>query len=210
MVKAAKTYKRLARSTDIKQPELDFMCAANCRHPIFPYGKLKLNQPFYPTLQRSKVSKKIIGNEDEITVVILETIKKGLFMMRSLIFETEINFLEIKAITTIITTYLPERSRDQKTLKCYKLWNSFSRNLSRSNRRTSLYRLSLAAQEMGNEIPELESHCETLVIKLYRLIKGDTGKIKNGADRNEWEHNLESKPTKYIMVGTKFYQNLKS
>ena len=97
-----------------------------------------------------------------------------------------------------------------KTLKCYKLWTSFSRNLSRSIRRTSFFRLSLAAQEMGNEIPELKSHCETLVAKLYRLMKGDTGKIRNGADRNEWEKGLESKPTKYVMVGTKFYPNLKT
>ena len=93
MVKAAKTHKRLPLGINTNQPELDFMCAAKCRHPIFPYGKLKYNQPFYPTLQRSKTSHNIIGNNDEVTEMILETIKKGLFMMRAILFDTEINLI---------------------------------------------------------------------------------------------------------------------
>ena len=71
-----------------------------------------------------------------------------------------------------------------------------------------MFRLSIAVQEMGAEIPALRPECKALIRKLYKLIKGETDKIRTRFDRNDWETNLETKPFKYIMVGTKFYTKL--
>jgi hypothetical protein len=208
MVKAAKTHKRRACAIDFKQSELSFNCASPCKHPVFPFGKIKTNQPFYPFLQRSDVKEKTIGNTEEVTKMITSTIRKGLILLKAIIKYHDFNLLELKSVTAIITTYLPDKSRDLKVLRCHRLWGSFSRNLSRSIRRTSLYRLSLAVHEMGNEIPFLKTECIAIVNKIYRLIKGDHGKIKTVQDRKEWESGLEAKPEKYIMVGTMFYTKL--
>jgi hypothetical protein len=208
MVRAAKSIKREALAIDFGQQKLDFNFNATCKHPVHPYGRLAYKQPFYPFLQSSKIKPKIIGNDEEITKFLVKTIKKGLRLIRSLVLDPSVDYLELKAVASIITTYLPERSRDQKTLSCHKSWNSFTRNLTRSIRRTTMFRLSVAAQEMGVEIPALKVECKALVNKLYKLIKGDTGNIKTRNDRKNWETSLETKPLKYIMVGTKFYTKL--
>jgi hypothetical protein len=208
MVKAAKAHTKRALALNFSQAELNFKCAKSCKHPIFPYGKVALAQPFYSTLQRTNTAEKTIGNTIEVSEVLLATIKLGLKLLKHIILTPELNLLELKSVTAIVTTYLPERSSDQKVLKSYALWNSFTRNLSRSNRRTTFFRLSVATQMMGNEIPELKNECKSLINKLFLLIKGETGNIKDRADRREWEKCLESKPLKYIKVGTTFYTKL--
>jgi hypothetical protein len=208
MVKAAKAHTKRAIAISYNQRELNFQSARSSKHPIFPYGDFTINQPFFPKLQKQEIATRIIGNNEEVTEFILETINKGLVLLRALILKSDTQLLELKSVTAIITTYLPENSRDQNPLKCYPLWNSFSRNLSRSIRRTSMYRLSMAAQEMGNELPQLSAQCDALIRKIYRLINGDTGKIKDNSDRNVWEQSLESKPQKYIKIGTLFVTKL--
>ena len=134
----------------------------------------------------------------------------GLTLLKSIILETDLNFQELKSLSTIILVYLPEYSRDLKELKSYKTWNSFARNLTRSNRRTTMYRLALAAQDMGNELPSLEDECDLLIFEIYRLIKGDTGAIKDSIDRQEWVDSLESKPIRLFKVGSTYYKTLKN
>ena len=118
---------------------------------------------------------------------ILSTIKKGITLLAKVILNNNLHYLELKSISSIIITYLPTESRTQEEIESYALWIKFNRFLSRSNRRTSIYRLSLAAQKMGREFPKLESCCDTLINKIYKLIRGETGKILDNEARNKFE-----------------------
>ena len=208
MAKAAKALKRRAVEVEFNQLRLDFLSAGIKNKPIYPYGCLKNEQPFFSNLRKNKTVSKTIGPDDEMTAFLITTINKGVTLMRTLILHEEMNFLEVKSVTNIITTYLPERSRQNSELKTTPLWGKFARNLSRSNRRTSMYRLSMAAQEMGNELPALAKSCDRLINKIYKLIKEETGKIFDACDRAEWAAGLENKPTKYIRVGSQFHTKL--
>jgi hypothetical protein len=99
-------------------------------------------------------------------------------------------------------------SRENEELLTTPLWSKFTRNLTRSNRRTSMYRLTLAAQQMGNEIPALSKSCDRLINKIFKLIKGDTGKILDARDRADWADGLENKPRKFIRVGSQYHTKL--
>ena len=208
MVKAAKSLKRRAVEIEFNQLRLDFISAGIQKRPIYPYGCIKNEQPFFSNLRKNKTKSKIIGPNDEITTFIIKTINKGVTLMRTLILSDEMNFLEVKSLTNIIVNYLPEFSRDNEEMITTPLWSKFSRNLSRSNRRTSMYRLTLAAQEMGNEIPALAKSCDRLINKIYKLIKGETGKIFDACDRAEWAAGLENKPKKFIRVGSQYHTKL--
>ena len=208
MVRAAKKLKRRAVELDFDQLRLDFISAGVKTTPIYPYGCHKNDQPFYSTIQKSRITSKIIGPNTELTTFIEETIIIGLKLLRALVLNPEVNFIELKSISTIITTYLPERSRDNEELTSTIMWGKFTRNLTRSNRRTSMFRLTQAAQVMGNEIPALKNSCEKLVYKIYRLIRGDTEKIFDAHDRSIWKAGLESKPKKFFRVGSNYHDKL--
>ena len=126
----------------------------------------------------------------------------------SVILNNNLHYLELKSISSIIITYLPSESRTQEEIESYALWLKFSRFLARSNRRTSMHRLATAAQKMGREFPKLAGCCDSLINKLYNLIRGETGKILDNIDRREWENSLESKPLKYFRVGDKLFEKL--
>ena len=156
MVRAAKSLKRRAVEMDFDQLRLDFLSAGVKTKPIYPYGCIKYNQPFFSTVQKSRTTTKIIGPNDELTTFIKQTIIIGLKLLRALVLIPAVNFVELKSISTIITTCLPERSRDNVALTSTILWWKFSKNLTRSNRRTNMFRPSQAAQKMGYEIPALK------------------------------------------------------
>ena len=208
MVRAAKALKKRAVEVEFNQLRLNYLSADIKKKPIYPYGCIKNEQPFFSNLRKNGTKPKIIGPEDEMTTFIIKTINKGVTLMRTLILSDEMNFLEVKSLTNIIVTYLPEMSRDNEELLTTPLWSKFSRNLSRSNRRTSMYRLTIAAQEMGNEIPSLAKSCDRLINKIYKLIKGETGKIFDACDRAEWAAGLENKPLKFIRVGSQYHTKL--
>jgi hypothetical protein len=207
MVKAKKSYKKVAVMRALSQSELDFAPKTKIK-PAYPYGKPSLEQEFYPRLMRENVTPKNIGSSIEIEDFIVGTIKKGLKLFAKIVLNNNLNYLELKAITTIIITYLPNQDRNQIDLESTVLWSKFNRFLTRSNRRTSMYRLTLACQKMGREIPKTSEDCNLLINKIYNLIRGETGKICCNADRNEWENSLEGKPIKFFRVGDTLHEKL--
>jgi hypothetical protein len=207
MTRAKKSVKQTAVMRGLSQSELDFAKKIKS-NPVFPYGKPSLEQKFFPRLMRNNVTPKKIGNNEEMEEFIVGTIRKGLKLFAKIILNNNLNFVELKALTTIITSYLPNKCRDQRELESTKYWSKFNRFLSRSNRRTSMFRLTNACQEMGREIPKTAADCDLLINKIYNLIKGDTGKICCNADRNEWENSLENKPLKYFRVGDALHEKL--
>jgi hypothetical protein len=207
MVKAKKTHKRIAVMRGYSQSEIDFAPIIK-KHPIYPYGKPSLEQKFYPKLMREAKTPKQIGQNDEMESFILSTIRKGLRLLSKIILNNNLNYVELKAIAGIITAYMPANDRNLNELESPKLWSKFIRFLSRSNRRTSMYRLTQACQKLGNEMSGTTEDCDALIKKIYNLIRGDTGKICCNADRNEWENSLESKPLKFFVVGDRLHDKL--
>jgi hypothetical protein len=199
--------KRIAIMRDSSQLELSFAPKIKIT-PIFPYGKPSLEQKFYPKLMRDKVLPKKVGKDDEMEDFIVGTIRKGLRLFAKIILNNNLNYVEIKALTTIIINYLPNKCRNSNEMESTQLWSKFNRFLTRSNRRTSMFRLANACQKMGRELPETAEDCNLLINKIYNLIRGDTGKICCNADRNDWENSLESKPIKYFRVGDALHEKL--
>ena len=165
------------------------------------HSKGEYNQRIFRGLKIDKKlwKKKRIAKAEAIETI-LATISKGLILLGMMIGDNDINVTEWKNLNNIVSEVLPRYTIGGEELKCKKLWSTYKRYISRSNRRTNWWRLQEALQSMGNEIPELKIKIEELLVRLYdkQLCRLKSDKMRG---RQEWREAQNQKPEVLEVLG---------
>ena len=132
------------------------------------------------------------GHENEVKRAIARGLNHLVNIVNSEIIELE----EWKSVNNVIGDMLwPEDQNGQKMIS-YPLWISYKRNISRSTRSTSWWRLSNFLQVFGNEYKPLKKICQRGLKDIYTKCNYGWGKGASVRMRCSWRFQMLNKPRK--------------
>ena len=132
------------------------------------------------------------GHENEVKRAIARGLNHLINVVNSEIIELE----EWKNVNSIIGELLWPEDQNGQIMKSYPLWISYKRNISRSIRSTSWWRLSNFLQEFGNEYKPLKKVCQRGIKDIYTKCNYGWGKGASTRMRCSWRFQMLNKPRK--------------
>ena len=130
------------------------------------------------------------GNEAEVVMAL----KRGLTHLINLINFPIVELKEWKNINDFIGDLMWPVDQNGQDIKSYPLWINYKRNISRSTRAMSWYRLSRFFQKFANEAKPLRSICQRGIKDIYTKMNYGWGKGASSRMRCSWRFQILNKP----------------
>ena len=132
------------------------------------------------------------GHEVEVEMAL----KRGFTHLINLLNFPIVELNEWKNINEIIGELMWPKDQNGVEIKSYPLWISYKRNISRSTRAMSWYRLSKFFQKFANEFNPLKQICRQGIKDIYTKMNYGWGKGASTRMRCSWRFQILNKPRK--------------
>ena len=132
------------------------------------------------------------GHEAEVKMAIDRGLKHLINMVN---FDT-VELDEWKNINNSLGELMWPKDQNGVDIKSYPLWISYKRNISRSTRGMSWYRLHNFLQKFANEYKQLKSTCQRGIKDIYIKLNYGWGKGASTRMRCSWRFQVLNKPRK--------------
>jgi hypothetical protein len=158
-------------------------------------NKKLVQEIVYNNLKKENCTQIILGapgHEMEIRMAL----KRGFTHLTNLLNFPIVELHEWKNINDFIGELMWPTDQKGTEIKSYPLWISYKRNISRSTRGMSWYRLSNFFQMFANEYKPLKQICQRGIKDIYTKMNYGWGKGASPRMRCSWRFQIMNKPRK--------------